>query len=345
VWMLLTQFRWIAGSVSGGCLEGDIAYKGWWRTRGGEPVLVTYDSSVPDGADDDDVRAAFGLGCDGVVEVLLERAGGPGRLDALELADECARTQRRAVVVTVFRSTDPAVRIGTRIALGTGGEPREETREAPLDDALRAAMIDDARTALEAGASCNRSYATARGQLETFIEVVLPPPRLFVLGTGHDAVPVVQLARAVGWDVTIGARRSRVTTRERFRLADEVLIGTPAELAARIDVCDRALAIVMSHDYEHDRELLGMLLATRTQYIGVLGPRTRTQRMLGELAPAAQDDPRLHAPVGLELGAETPQEIALAIVAEIQSVLRRAPAGSLRDRVGPIHDQLVAFAI
>src|SRR2546430_7070683 len=103
--MLLTQFRWIAGSVSGGCLEGDISNKGWWRTRDGDPVVVTYDSRVPDGADDDDVRAAFGLGCDGIVEVLLERAGAGGAIDPLELAQECMRTQKRAAVVTVFRGT------------------------------------------------------------------------------------------------------------------------------------------------------------------------------------------------------------------------------------------------
>jgi len=90
--MLLTRFRWIAGSVSGGCLEGDISSKGWWRTGDGNPVLVTYDSRTPQDADDDEVRAAFGLGCDGIVEVMLERAG-QARLDPLELAHRCVQAQ------------------------------------------------------------------------------------------------------------------------------------------------------------------------------------------------------------------------------------------------------------
>jgi len=133
--------------------------------------------------------------------------------------------------------------------------------------------------------------------------------------------------------------RSRVSIRQRFVRADEVLVGTSAELAARIDHCDRAVAIVMGHDYQLDREHLGMLLATRARYIGVLGPRARTTRMLEELGTGAADDPRIHAPLGLELGAETPQEIALAAIAEIQAVIARAPGSNLRDRLGPIHDR------
>ncbi|HEY5947483.1 MAG TPA: XdhC family protein, partial [Kofleriaceae bacterium] len=178
-----------------------------------------------------------------------------------------------------------------------------------------------------------------RGSVDVFIEAVLPPPRVFVFGTGHDAVPVVQLARNLGWDVAVCTDQVRVTTRERFGQADEILVGTPAELASRIDECDRAVAIVMNHNYELDRDAVGMLIGTRARYIGVLGPRARTSRMLNDLYLVSQDDPRLHAPIGLELGAETPHEIALAIVSEVQAVLARVPAQCLRDRVGSIHDR------
>ena len=342
--MLLTQFRWIAGSVSGGCLEGDISHKGWWRTRHGEPVVVRYDSRVPDGADDDDIRAAFGLGCDGVVEVLLERASTPGRIDPLELASECLRSQRRAAVVTIFRSDVPGVAIGSRLAMRAGGEPWGDA----LGDDLAAAIAADARVAIERGESATRTYPIAGGTVEAFVEAIVPPPHLFVLGTGHDAVPVVEIARSLGWEVAVCTPRPRVSIRQRFVRADEVLVGTPAEIAARVDQCDRAVAIVMAHDLELDRQHLGMLLATRARYIGVLGPRARTARLLDELGLGTHDDPRIHAPVGLELGAETPQEIALASVAEILAVLARAPASNLRDRLGPIHDRpepVVAAAV
>ena len=328
--MLLTQFRWIAGSVSGGCLEGDIAKKGWWRTQGGAPVVVTYDASVPADASDDDVRAAFGLGCDGIVEVLLERAGTPGRIDALEVASRALAAQRRGAVATVIAGAE----VGARLALIAGEEP---TADASLPPELRERILADARTVAASGRSGNHTYETAGGPVDVFVEALVPPPHVFLFGAGHDAVPVARLVRTLGWDLTVCAPRARVATRERFA-GHEVVIGEPGELAARIDACDTAMAIVMGHNYELDRAHLGMLAGTRARYIGVLGPGARTARMLGELAlGTAYDDPRIHAPIGLELGAETPEEIALAIVAEIQSVLRRMPAGSLRDRLGPIH--------
>jgi xanthine/CO dehydrogenase XdhC/CoxF family maturation factor len=330
--MLLTQFRWIAGSVSGGCLEGDISNKGWWRTRGGEPVVVTYDSRIPESADDDDVRAAFGLGCDGVVEVLLERAGAAGAIDPLELAHECIRTQRRAAIATVFRGTAIAP-IGQRLVLRAG---TESCSHAIADSELRAQLVADARAAIENGESRSHRYETADGPVEAFVESIVPPPRLFLFGTGHDAIPVVQLARLLGWETFVITPKPRVTTRERFVQADEVVVAPPADLAERIDTSDRAVAIVMGHHYELDREHVGLLAGTQVRYIGVLGPRARTTRMLAELCLSV-DDPRIHAPLGLDVGAETPQEIALAAVSEIQATLRRAPGTPLRARTGPIH--------
>jgi xanthine dehydrogenase accessory factor len=332
--MLMTQFRWIAGSVSGGCLEGDISNQAWWKTRDGEPVLVTYDGKADDDADDD-IRSAFGLGCDGVVDVMLERAGVPGRIDVLEFSTECLRTQRRGAVVTVFRSDNPEIGIGSRVALRVG----EEVIGDPIETVVRESMIGDAKIAIQTGESFNRCYATPGGTIEAFIEAILPPPRLFLFGTGHDAVPVVQMARALGWDVSICTSQPRVSTRQRFINADEILVGTPEEIGARIDECDRGVAVVMNHQLDVDRENLGMLLGTRTRYIGVLGPRARTARMLADLGHASVDDPRIHAPVGLELGAETPEEVALAIVAEIQSAVRQAPATSLPPRAVRVHDR------
>ncbi|HEY5921184.1 MAG TPA: XdhC family protein, partial [Kofleriaceae bacterium] len=258
--MLLTQFRWITGAASGGCLEGNIGKQGWWQTQSGEPVVVTYDSRIDSYADDGDLRSAFGLGCDGVVEVMLERAGTPGRLDPLELAAECIRTQQRGAIVTVIRSRVPEIKVGARVAVRAGGDPQVEYVG---DDILRTAMLADARAAIANGMSSNRTYASVRGSVDVFVEAIVPPPRVFVFGTGHDAVPVVHFARNLGWDVTVCTDEVRATTRQRFSEADEILVGAAAELAARIDECDRAVAIVMNHHYDLDREQLGMLIGTR----------------------------------------------------------------------------------
>jgi xanthine dehydrogenase accessory factor len=327
--MLLTRFRWVAGSVSGGCLEGDISEKGWLRTREGNPVLVTYDATTS-ADDDDDIRAAFGLGCEGTVEVLLERAGVTGRIDALEFAARCLGAHKRGAVTTVFHSTDPNVRVGARLAIAAGGVLEEEAD--PLEAPLRDAIDADMRGVIELGRAANRTYETATGRIEVLIEVVLPPPRLFLCGTGHDAVPVATLARAMGWELIVYANDAKYSTRERFSMADEVLIGSPDEVTARIAESDRAVALVMNHDCDRDRETLALLLGTKLRYVGVIGPRSRTQRLLRELGQD-DEDPRVIGPAGLQIGAESPQELALAIIGEMQAVLAGTPMADIRQRI------------
>lgn len=295
--MIITCDGWIAGCVSGGDLEADLGRRAWALTEQ-RPALVRYETA-------------------GIVDILLERFD-PEALDPIALADDWMRAQRRGA-------------IATRIA---GGE------------LVRMALADDGTLVGKAVFELSRELAGAIATGETrihahrghdyLIEAIRPAPRLFVLGTGHDAVPVVELARRLGWEVIVSARHLGHGIRERFTAADAIVIGEPEEIAAQIDASDRALAVVMSHDLELDRENLGMLMSSRAIYIGVLGPRTRTEGLLAELGHRERDQ-RLHAPVGLELGAETPDEIALSIVSEIQAVLARSPATHLREHLGAIH--------
>lgn len=315
--LLLTRFRWVAGAVTGGCLEGDLAHAAWADTRV-TPVVRSFDGHAQ--IEDEDVRSAFGLGGDGIVDVLVERAGLPGRLDALEVATRCIATQRRGAIATVIRGA--GLRAGARLALIAGGGLEAEVDRLPAP--LASTLAADLRLTLETAATATRTYDTPLGPVEVLIEAVIPPPRLFVFGTGHDAVPVVQLGKQLGWDVIVVAPEPRHATRERFANADEVLLGTAPELLGRIDASDRAVALVMHHDADRDRAALGLLLPTRVRYVGVLGPRTRASHLLAELGRTA--DARVHAPAGLELGAESPQELALAIAAELQSALREPAA-------------------
>jgi xanthine/CO dehydrogenase XdhC/CoxF family maturation factor len=307
--MVLTRFRWVAGTVTGGVLEGDLSNAGWQQTKDA-PLLVRFDATDPAVAEDEDIRSAFGLGCDGAVEVLIERAGAPGQIEALEVAARCYRGQRRGTIATVFRSELPGVRIGARMALVAGGEL--ELEADPLEPALRDAIEADLRVVLESGVSTTRTHHTAAGATDVLIEAVVPPVRLFVFGTGHDAVPIAQLARQVGWEVVICATESKFSRRERFAIADEIMIGTRAEIAARINETDRAVAVVIGHDTARERDDLGMLLGTRARHIAVLGPRQRALKMIEELRRS--DDARLH---GLDQG-ETPQELALSMIAHAQ---------------------------
>jgi xanthine dehydrogenase accessory factor len=328
--MLITRDRWVAGSVSGGCVEQDVMRKGWWRTRTGGPRLVSYDSRS-----NDELGWGLGVGCDGTVDVLLEPAKSEG-LDAIEFIAHCYDTQQRGALATLFGSAE---RMGSHVAVAANGAVLSDD----LDRATRDGLAEQCRRVLEGGASTVASCIPETGPAEVLVEVVLPPPRLFVVGSGHDAVPVVGIARAVGWEVVVCEPSTRYTTRERFVQADELLVAEPLELAARVDSSDRAIVVVMSHDYERDRACLSALLDTNVVYIGMLGPKRRSARMLSELG-MERPDPRVHAPVGLALGAETPQEIALAIVSEIQAVLTGAPGSPLREQEGAIHRSAFAAA-
>ena len=310
--MLLTQFRWITSSTSGVSLEADLANTGWTRTQGGEPFLLERQAL------DGDLCSAFGLDGEGTVDVLVERAGAPGRIDPLALATRCLQSQKRGAVVTVIRGG----KLGARVALVAGEDPLCDD----IDPAPRGAMLDDARRALETGQSGPRRY----GSVDAYVEAILPPPRLFIFGTGHDGVPIVQLARTVGWDVAVCEHEPRHSTRQRFSQAHEVLTGSAADLAARVDECDRAIALVMSHRYDVDRDNLGALVRTKCRYIGVPGPRERTSRMIKDLC-LGHEDPRVRAPGGLDLGAETAHEHALAIIAEIQAALRHTSSEPVRE--------------
>ena len=350
--ILIAGDRWITGSVSGGCLEGDLLRRGWWHTGAAPAVVVTYDSTAEDG----DPGWGVGFGCNGVVDVLLERGeladGTPniavdGLWRAVERATACA-------VVTVFRSQVEAVPVGARVVIDAGGRVTSIAPSPSTGAPARAARI--VRALVAAGQRCftagdrlrpsSATLAVGDGAVEALVETLVPPPALFVCGGGRDAVPVTALAGQMGWDITVWEPRRREQVAPRFPQA-RLVSGGADELVAAVAATPRALAVVMSHDFRLDAEALRVLLPSSVLHIGVLGPRRRTEKLLATLAQEGAPLPvdpwrRLAAPVGLALGAETPEEIALAIVAEAQAVLTGESAGFLRSRPGPVHPPRVS---
>jgi xanthine/CO dehydrogenase XdhC/CoxF family maturation factor len=317
---LVVEDRWVAGSMAGGAIEQHVIAGGFKRVMEGAPALATYD-----GAADAATRYHFALGEGGVVEILLERLARPERLDPVLFLDGCLRGQKRGALATVFRTASIDVRVGARVALAG-----DVVTSDGLGEVLRGKMVEDCRTVVGVGTPMVRTYTTYGQPVEALVEPVLPPPRVFVLGAGPDVLPLVDVVRAVGWEIFVCDPLARWATCERFAHADEVVIAPLAEIALRIAATDRAIGVVMDHDYDVDRAALAMLLGSRARWIGVLGPRRRTVHMLAEHGMAFGDDDRVHGPVGLELGAQTPQEMALAIVAEVQHVLAHGGALALR---------------
>lgn len=330
--MLLASEGRLAGSVSGGCLEGDLIQKARWHTRSG-PAIVTYDS-----ADEDDVVWGFGLGCNGVVQVLLERVSAemPGPLNLLK---QVLEERRPGVVATVIESSAEAGMLGQRLLLG----PEGRSESAIKGDALRASMELDAHAVQAAQKPQTHTYALPDGgTAKVFLEAVLPPLPLVIFGANHDALPLVRLAKELGWHVTVADVRGTQPRPERFPGADLVLAGSVESLCGMIAWNAQTAAVVMTHNYPDDKRALRHLLDMPAFYIGQLGPKVRTERLLAEMS----DDglqitdthrSRLHGPVGLDIGADTPEGIALSIIAEIQAASAGRAGSSLRTRRDPLH--------
>jgi xanthine/CO dehydrogenase XdhC/CoxF family maturation factor len=338
--MLIAPDGRTVGSISAGCLDRDVCERAQVVISSSVPVVATYDTT----AAGDDVWG-LGLGCAGLVEVLIEPLGqGAPANQMLTFLGERVTRRDPGVAATVFRGVGAATgAVGARLML-TEDSPGFCNVENPR---LAKLLSEDARRALQDRGSQVKEYAVPEGMAEAFIEVVSPPAPLLIFGAGDDAVPLARLAKEIGWHVTVVDSRSGFATTERFPWADAIVVVRPEEAARRILVEDRAAAVVMTHNYAHDLELLKMLLPSPVRYLGILGARGRTLAMLRALkeggAPVGERDlTKIYSPVGMDIGAETPEEIALAILAEIKAVCADRSAGFLRDRRGPIHDRTEA---
>lgn len=255
--------------------------------------------AVYDTTSENDLVWGVGLGCQGIVRVFLEKipATRPAWVDALA-ANLHAR--RPTTLAVDYGAANPA---GTR-------------------------LVPDA--------------TVAETSSEVFRETVEPPPALVICGAGDDAQPLARLAQDIGWQVTVADPRAAQATRERFPGADRVVAAPIGEFVRELALDERTLVVVMSHRYADDLQFLRALLPREILYLGQLGPRKRTDRILGELAAdglsfSPAQLAKLHAPVGLNLGGNAPETVALAIVAEMQARLADRTPVFLRDRAGPIH--------
>ena len=319
------------GNISGGCLEGDVADMARVVMTEGTARLAGWDLTA-----DDDAVWGLGLGCNGAIEVFIDPADQPAEVaHALRAALE---EEHPISVVTVLESEDDAVAPGARMVVRPNGDP-EGSLGLPVVDAE---AIVVARELLEAVRSEIHTFAHG---VRAFVEVLEPPLRLLVCGAGHDAIPLVRAARGIGWSPIVVDDRPGFLTDERFpEAAGFVHVEAPERVAKETAIDRRTHVVVMTHNFLRDKEYLRSLLGSDAGYIGMLGPSARTHRLLMELADEGveitdADRGRIHGPAGLDLGAEGPEEIAQAIVAEIVAARHGREGGFLKERPGPIHDR------
>lgn len=317
--LLVTSDGRRAGSVSGGCLEDDLVKKAWWLTEKGS-VIRRYDTT-PDG---EIATSGYGLGCNGTIDVLLERIG-PDKGCVLDLAEK-VRAERRSAAVAYL--IEPRNAVGQRLVIDTEGFVSHNISNSQL-----AGVIENrARETAVQGASRRVSLEDE----EIFIEMLLPAVRLLVFGAGDDAKPVTEIAKFLGWQVLVFDGRAHYARHERFPLADVVSVRRPGECSSWIDPW--TVAVIMNHSYSQDLEVLRELSQTSLPYLGLLGPRKRALQLFED---AGLDErrlgPVLHSPMGLDIGADGPEQVALAVIAEIQAALNGRAGGPLRYRPGSIH--------
>lgn len=343
--MLMTEDGHMTGSLSGGCLEHDVFERslGVMKTR--EPIVVRYDTGASA-----DIVWGLGLGCNGVVHVLIEPLDSVVMPHHFKLLADCFTEHKPCVIATVFgvrrspafamRSDELGVQIGARLLLQKGESPLVEFGHKELAHAV----MRDAREALSDYESSVCVYELAEGDVDVFIEVIEPPTPVIIFGAVAGAAPVLEFAQKLGWHVTVVDTQARTTSYERFAAADSVLLCRPEDVRAHVPLTSRTMVLVMTHNYAHDSELFNTLLPSSVRYIGCLGPKRRTEQIISEAKAEGVmmgeiEMQRLHFPVGLNLGAETPEEIALSIIAEMRAVLAGHGGGFLKNYPAPIHTE------
>ena len=327
--MLITEDGQLTGAISGGCLEGDALRKARMVILQQEPLLVTYDTM-----DDDDAKLGVGLGCNGIIHILIEPIN-DGQTNPITLLKAAISSRGYAVLVTVFSVEDrKAPQPGSCLCLANGETLLNGLETLPYKNEL----LEDAKNALDN--QC--SSVTAYEGYTAFIECVKPLISLVVIGAGNDAIPLTKIASVLGWNITVADGRPNFALVERFPSANKIIVAKPDQVLNNLEINEWTAFVLMTHNYNYEIALLKEILPLHASYIGILGPRKKLDRMLEELeANGATITPRnletIHGPVGLDIGSETAEEIALSIIAEIKAVFSARNGNSLKYKTTVIH--------
>lgn len=325
--LILDNGRWY-GSISGGCLEGDALRKARQVMKEGIPVTVTYDTR-----EESNQNLGINLGCNGIIDVLIEpiteERNPLHQLSQLELAN------KPVAMATVFESSSIN---GEKALLTADGQQLWKLSDANFNELV----VEDLSDLFQSKKSFTQKYENDGQSIQVFIEFIQPSIALIIFGGGFDARPLSQLAKTLGWNVSITDECAAHVAPVFFPTADHVSLCSRDFIDRDFDIASNTVCVLMSHNYEYDRDVVKKLIGSQSPYIGILGPRKRFDKMLTEfetqgLTLSEEDFERIHSPIGLDIAAETPEEIAVSIVAEIQAKLHNRDGRFLKEREAPIH--------
>ena len=319
----------IVGLIGGGCLESDLLKQAQKVRISGNATNISYDNYG-----DEDIVWGLGLGCAGLVDVLLEPVSlkHPGPIDFIE---------------TVL-DHDQAGQMMTVIDTGNLGDIVLGARWFNIDGEISCSF----------NWQQNKKFLALAKELETvkenrilrykgvivLLETIQPSPRLVIFGAGADAIPLVSFASGLGWKTEVIDKRPGYATAARFPLADNVQQYSSEEVAKCLTIDADTIVMLMTHNYLLDLELAKLIIDTPARYIGVLGPKSRLELLIKDMRQsgwtvAENDIDRFYGPAGFDIGTDTPEEIALSIIVEVQAFLKGRSGRPLRERSGSIHEQ------
>ncbi len=313
--MLVNERGEHAGLISGGCLEGDLVARARTVFDTGEALTVRYDLK-----DDDELVLGLGLGCGGAVELLLVRLAGADGFSPLGELFRALALGQACRLGLVLASGDGAPAVGD-LALRTAGDD-------PSPPGVLAALLGEPGDDMDRKRSRVRRLQTPAGSVDVLCTDIRPTPRVLVCGAGPDALPLVRQVLALGWRCTVADHRPASVDGGRLPAGAEGLCTRPERLGETLDLGAVDAAVVMTHHVDHDAAYLAQLAEHAPAYVGLLGPRARRDQLLERIGATGF---AVRGPVGLDIGAELPEAIALAVMAEIHAVLNGRSAAPLAD--------------
>jgi len=328
--MLVLDNGTFLGGISGGCLEGDALRRAQKAIASNKPSLVTYDTTQEDGH-----QIGVGLGCNGIIDVLFTPVDAQAKDNPVRILSSLTATRVPRIMVTVTGCPESVTALGRTYSFDSEQEFRQSF---PLKE-ITAEVLSDISRAANDRTSRTTAYHTDAGTITVFIEVILPAVHLVMYAANYDMYTLVRMARELGWQITVMTNPAKAD-KSIFSLETRVLHPKGEEKPL---VDSYTAILLMTHDYKTDLHNLRTSLLTGCGYIGLLGPRKRGQKMFDELqaegSPLTEEEMmRIFSPAGLDIGANSPEEIALSILAEITSHFSRREGMSLRRRDKTIHE-------
>lgn len=331
--MLVTEDGELTGAISGGCLEGDALRKAQSVIFQQKSMLVTYDTT-----DEDDQKFGIGLGCNGIIQVLIEPIQKDDVYNPIELLKKALEKRETAFLTTIFSLKNAkSQQIGTILLY-------KNNQFIGNSSAIGHDQFEFVQTELKKNAAHSTKIICNYPEWDdiyVFYECIKPPVQVLLFGAGNDTLPLARMTDLLGWDLTLIDGRKNQATQARYPQASRIIVAPADEAVKQISADSNTVALLMTHNFEYEALILKDLQALNLPYIGVLGPKKKTLKLLERLKNQniQVDESNIYGPLGLDIGAEGSEEIALSAIAEIKAVLSQKTGRHLREKEGPIHEE------